>query len=407
MTNIVDCKKDFPIFKQNYEGNALVYLDSAATSQKPHSVIDSQVEYYSRYNANVSRGSNFLADLATQKFDQARNTIAKFINAKPNELIFTKNSTEALNMIAFGWGLQNLSASDVILTTIEEHNSSVLPFRNVATLTNAKVEYIDILYDGTLVPEWEKKITQNVKLIVLTHISNVLGTILPIKELVKKAHEVGAVVVVDGSQAVSHIPVDMLDLACDFYVFSGHKMLGPTGIGVLYGKASCLENMSPMFLGGGTVKDVDDTSYELRPIPERFEAGTPNIAGAIGLGVAVDYINALGISNIQKHDQMLCTYAFEKLSAIADIKILGTTNVSKRSSLLSFYVDNVHSHDISSILSTHGVVVRSGLHCAMQLYKKLDVPSSTRISFHVYNTKEDIDVFINALKKALEILQKK
>ncbi len=400
-------KNDFPIFKQKFNGRNLVYLDSAATSQKPKQVINAIVDYYEKYNANVSRSSHFLAEVSDKKYEDARVTVARFIGARPEELIFTKNATESLNLIAFSWGRANLSEGDVILTTIESHNSGILPWEVVAKEKGAKIKFLEVTEEGELVDGWEKLFTKDVKVLVTTHVSNVFGNILPVTEMCELAKKVGAISVVDGSQAVSKLIVNVKNIGCDFYAFSGHKMLGPLGIGVLWGSKQILKDMLPVSYGGGIVKDATIDVSDLKDVPYRFESGTPNIAGAVGLAVAVSYLDEIGTHNIRIHDFDLLSYGLENLNSIKGLKILGTLDPQKKSGLISFSIDKIHSHDIASVLSTEGICVRSGLHCAMNLFKNLNLPSATRASFHIYNDKSDVDALIEGLNKAIRLLSTK
>lgn len=409
-------KSDFPLLQKTFDGKKLVYLDSAATSQKPNQVIDAISEFYRNSNANVGRSSHFLADAATNEYEDARKAVADFIGAATNEVIFTKNATESLNMVAFGWGMQNISENDIILTTISEHNSSILPWQIVAKEKGAKIKYLEVDENGVLLHGWEKafdstKTEENkgsnekkVKAVVLTHVSNVLGSITPIKKITTFAKEVGAVTIIDGSQAVGHINVDVRQLGCDFYAFSGHKMLGPTGIGVLWGTSEVLNQMSPISFGGGMVETSAVESFDLKEIPYCFESGTPNIAGAVGLKAAINYLNTIGIHNIEDYDNSLMKYTFNKLNEIPNLKILGTQDTQIRTGLVSFIIKDIHSHDISAVLSSKGIAVRSGMQCSMNLYEKLKIKTSTRASFHIYNTKEDIDALVEGIEQAIKVL---
>lgn len=399
-------KNDFPILKQKVNGRSIVYLDSSATTQKPKQVIDAIVNYYETSNANVGRSSHFLAEAAENKYEEARAKVAKFIGARPEELIFTKNATDSLNLVALSWGRTNLKEGDVILTTIEGHNSNILPWEAMAKEKGATVKFLECDGNGELMPGWEKQFTKDVKVLVTSHVSNVLGNILPVTQLCEQAKQVGAVSVIDGSQAVSKLIINVKNIGCDFYAFAGHKMLGPMGIGVLWGSKQILKDMVPVVYGGGMVKDATLETEDLKDSPERFEAGTPNVAGAVGLAAAVDYLDDIGTHNIRIHEFDLIEYTLNELKKIEGLQILGTPDPQKRSGMVSFIIDGIHSHDISTILSTEGIAVRSGLHCAMNLYKKLDLPSATRVSFHIYNDKSDIDALIAGLNKALSLLRK-
>lgn len=398
-------KQDFPIFSHLTDGKELIYLDNAATTQKPKCVLDSMVDFYSNYNANVARSSHFLANKATEMYEASRKSVAHFLGAEPNEIVFTKNATESLNIVALSWGMSNIQQGDVILTTSAEHNSSLLPWKAIAKEKGAEIKCFYMDRSGHIRGDWESEFDGKVKAVVIAHVSNVLGVINPIKDICRRAHEVGAVVIVDGSQAVSYKDVNVKSLGCDFYAFSGHKMLGPMGIGVLWGKKELLDTMVPISFGGGMVKEASVSTTALKDVPERFEAGTPNVAGAVGLASAVGYISKIGMFNIEDYIEKLVNYAYYKLSNIADLRILGPALKEERSGLISFYIENIHSHDIAAILSNEGIAVRSGLHCSMSLYKDLEIPSTTRASFYIYNTEADIDALVNGVRKAVKILK--
>lgn len=406
MLNTAELKKDFPIFIEKYNGKDIIYLDNAATSQKPNQVIEAIVSYYKTSNANVGRSSHFLADNATEAFEGARKKVAAFINAHTEEVVFTKNSTESLNMVAYTWGVQNLVEGDVILTLISEHNSSFLPWKVVAKQTGAKLKFLEINEKGEVTTNLKEAINSEVKVVVLSHGSNVLGNIIDIKEISKLAHAVGAVVAVDGSQVISSMPVNVKSLDCDFYAFSGHKMLGPTGIGILWGRKEILETLSPMYFGGGNILKPDIDNASLKEIPYRFEAGTQNIAGAVGLGAAIDYLTKIGMENVHQHMQELSNYAYEKLSEIEGITLYGPQKNVARLGLVSFSIDGIHSHDVAAVLSGEGIAVRAGTHCAMKLFEELELPASVRASFQIYNSKDDADSLIVGIKKAIQILGK-
>ena len=399
-------KRDFPILNREINGKRLVYLDNAATSQKPVQVINAIRDYYENHNANVHRGVHTLGDEATSLYEKSREAAAKFIGAgKTEEVIFTKNSTDSLNMVAYGWGQKNINRGDKIIILISEHNSSFLPWQRLAQQKGAEIVPLCPDEQGRIDAEKVSQIIdERVRAVVLAHASNVLGTIFPIKEISKIAHEVGAVVVVDGAQAAPHIKVNVQSLGCDFYAFSGHKVLGPMGIGVLWGKYNLLENLEPFELGGGTVLSVSLESRELINIPERFEAGTPNVADAVGLMAALEYINDLGIENIRQHEIKLNTYTLKKLSEIPGLDILGSLNPEDRTGLVSFTIKNIHPHDLASILNSEGVAVRSGMHCAMLLHNKLELSSSTRASYYLYNDENDIDILVKGIYKAVKLL---
>lgn len=409
MLDTVKLKRDFPILSRKIGGKELVYLDNAATTQKPKTVVNAITDYYFNHNANVHRGVHTLGDESTQLYASARKRVADFIHARePAEIVFTSNTTQALNMVAFGWGMHNLKANDVILTSASEHNSNLLPWRLVAKNTGAIIKLVKLDPNGVLnLKDLEQKLVEeatHVKVIVLAHASNVLGTIFPIKKICALAKKHNVIVVVDGAQAIPHLPVNVQSLGCDFYAFSGHKMLGPMGIGVLWAKKNLLDCIAPVQLGGGTVLDVDASSYDLAEIPERFEAGTPNVADAVGLAAALDYLDTIGMENIRAHEIELSTYALKQLLQIRGIIIIGPPDAESRTGLISFVVDKVHAHDIASILNSEGVAVRSGMHCAMQLHKDLGIPASVRASYYLYNSLEDIDKLVAGIKKAVRLL---
>lgn len=404
--NATDIKKDFPILQRVINNQPLVYLDNAATSQKPQAVIDALVDYYTNHNANVHRGLHTLSEEATQLYEDAREAVAHFINANlPAEIAFTKGTTESLNRVAMQWGMSNLKKGDVILTTDAEHHSNLIPWQIVAKKTGATLEFLTVNENGELdMAQAKSKITTNVKLVALTHASNMLGTIFPVKGIAKLAHEVGALVCVDGAQAIPHLLVDVQSLGVDFYAFSGHKMLAPTGIGVLWVRREILEKLTPYEYGGGMIDVVDYQTATYAEAPEKFEAGTPNIAGAIGLMAAIKYLQTIGVENIRAHEIALNTYALKKLGELPEVKIYGPKEADHRTGLVSFTVGKIHAHDVASVLNSVGVAVRSGHHCTMPLHKKLSIPASTRASYYLYNTIEDIDQLVLGIKKALEIL---
>lgn len=400
-----DIKKDFPILSREIGGEKLVYLDNGATTQKPNMVIDSIVDFYKNHNANVHRGIHTLSEEATDLYESARKVVANFINAKPEEIIFTKGSTESLNRVASTWCITNLKKGDVMLTTIAEHHSNIVTWQQVAKRTGAKLDFIRVTEGGELdISDLKEKMNDKVKFIAISHASNVLGTIFPVREVCKIAEKYNCVVSVDGAQGVPHLPTNVKSLGCDFYSFSGHKMLGPTGIGVLWIKEDILKNLSPYEFGGGMINKVDSIDATWAEIPERFEAGTPNICGAIGLASAINYLNNLGMDDVRKHEIEITKYALEEMERIDGLKILGPMDVDKRTGLISFTVGNLHGHDIAAVLNTKGIAVRSGHHCTMPLHKKMGIPASVRASFYVYNTKEDIDKLVNGIKYAIKIL---
>jgi cysteine desulfurase/selenocysteine lyase len=404
--NTEETKKDFPIFKRKIGVNDLVYLDNAATTQKPTQVLDAITDFYSNHNANVHRGIHTLSEEASEMYSNARATVARFIHAvHPEEIIFTKGATESLNMVAFSWGLENLKKGDKILLTDFEHHSNLVPWQIISQRTGAELKFISTGIDGVLsIASVKAELTPDVKLVCIAHASNVLGTIVDIKEISKIAHANGALVCVDGAQAVPHIPVNIQSLGCDFYAFSGHKMLGPMGIGVLYIKKELMEKLMPYQFGGGMISEVSLTKSEWAISPEKFEAGTPNVAGAVGLASAIDYLSSIGMEKIREHEIKLNEYALEKIRGIEGIEILGPTNPSERTGLVSFYSPIIHAHDIASVLNSMGVAVRSGHHCAMPLHKELNIPATVRASYYIYNDTSDIDKLIEGVEKALKML---
>ena len=404
--DIEKIRKDFPILGRKIGLNDLVYLDNTATTQKPLQVIDAIKDYYMEHNANVHRGIHTLSEEASEMYDNARKTVAHFINAVyPEEIIFTRGTTESLNTAAFSWGVPNLKKGDKILLTNFEHHSNLIPWQIVAKSTGAELKFVKTDEHGDVdMTEFKSALTPNVKLVCIAHASNVLGTVTDIKEISKMAHAVGALICVDGAQAVPHMPVNVQSLGCDFYAFSGHKMLGPMGIGVLYVKKSLMGQMVPSQFGGGMIKEVSLTDASWAEAPEKFEAGTPDAAGAIGLAAAIEYLSAIGMDKVREHEIKLSKYMVEKLTAIEGIKILGPLDPEKRTGLVSFYSEKVHAHDIASVLNSSGIAVRSGHHCAMPLHKELGLPATVRASYYIYNDFSDIDKLAEGVKKALKML---
>jgi len=400
-------KKDFPILKREVNGKLIVYLDSGATSQKPESVLRAEREYYEKHNANVHRGAHTLGDEATQMYQESREKVAKFIGGRSEEIIFVRNTTEAINLVAYAWGLDNLHMGDVIVTTVMEHHANMVPWQEVARRTGARVEVVGLTEDGQVdMDDYAKKLKLKPKMVAVVHVSNALGTINPVAEMTKMAHKVGAVVLVDGAQSVPHMKVEMNKIGCDFYAFSGHKMLGPMGIGVLWGRQAILERMSPFLTGGGMIGEVTTTSSTWAEVPEKFEAGTPNVAGAVGLASAIEYLEKLGIDSVREHDQSIVEYTLAELCKVRNLVILGTKNAELRSGSVSFEYQGVHAHDVATVLDTEGVAVRSGHHCTMPLHNRLGVAASIRASFNVYTTKEDIDALVRVLAKVKEVFNK-
>ena len=400
----MDLKKDFLILNER----SITYLDSGATTQKPVQVINAIDEYYKTTNANVHRGAYSLSVEATAKYEAAREKVARFINSPSAEqVIFSKNATESLNLIAYSYGMEKLKKDDEIVLSIMEHHSNLVPWQKVAKTTGAKLNYMYINDEFEISDEEiENKITDRTKIVGITHVSNVLGTINNIKKIIKQAHKKGAIVIVDASQSIPHMKIDVQDLDCDFLVFSGHKMLAPLGIGVLYGKKQLLNEMTPFLMGGDMIEYVYEQETTFAPLPNKFEAGTQNIEGVIGLAAAIDYIENIGYEKIAQIEDEVVSYAREELSKLDFLELYLTPNKQNHSSVISFNIKGVHPHDVASILDTYGVCVRSGNHCAQPLMRYLGIDSTCRASFYLYNTKEDVDKLVEALKKAYEMFKK-
>ena len=393
-------RQDFPILNDRH--NPVVYLDNAATTQKPRSVIDAMQDYYTAQNANPLRGLYSLSVKATEAYEQARCTVADFINAKEScEIIFTRNATESLNLIAYTYGMENIHSGDEIVISIMEHHSNILPWQMVAKAKNAVLKYMYTDTEGNISDkEILTKITEKTKIVSVTQISNVLGVKTPLEKIIARAHSVGAVVIVDGAQGAPHLKTDVQQLECDFYIFSGHKMLAPMGIGVLYGKKNLLEKIPPFLRGGEMIDIVTEQDATFAPLPEKFEAGTPNVSGAVGLKTAIDYLNNIGFDKIEEQEQQLMQIAHTELSKIPHVTIYGPKNPAKRYGVLSFNIEGVHPHDVSSLVDYHGnIALRAGHHCAQPLLKFLNTSSTNRISFYFYNNEEDIYKFIEQIKQ--------
>ena len=397
-------KKDFPIF----ENRDISYLDSGATSQKPQYVINAIEEFYKKFNANPHRGAYSLSLEATEQYENTREKIAKFINARnKEEIIFSKNASESLNLIAYSYGLSNLKQNDEVVLSIMEHHSNLVPWQFVTKQTNSILKYMYINNEFELSKEEiESKITDKTKVVGITHISNVLGTINNVKEIIKYAHKKGVIVIVDASQSIPHTKVDVQDLDADFLVFSGHKMFAPLGIGVLYGKKELLNKMPPFLMGGDMIEYVYEQNTTYAPLPNKFEAGTQNVEGVVGLGAAIDYIESIGYETINKVEQEVTEYAVNELSKLNFIEMYVTPNKQNHSSVVSFNVRGVHPHDVASILDVNGVCIRSGNHCAQPLLRYMGMDSTCRASFSIYNTKEDVDKLIDALNKTYKMFEK-
>ena len=402
--NSYNIKEDFPILKNS----KISYLDSAATTQKPKQVMDAIKRYYENSNANPHRGAYKLSIEATRVYDEAREKVAQFINSESSkQIVFTRNATESLNLVAYSYGLSNLEKNDKIVLSIMEHHSNLVPWQYVSKKTGAKLEYMYVNENGELTDnEIESKITKGVKIVGITQVSNVLGTINQVEKIIKKAHEIGAIVVLDASQSVPHMKVDVQDLDDDFVAFSGHKMLATLGIGVLYGKKELLEKMSPFLFGGDMIEYVYEQDTVFAEIPTKFEAGTQNVESAIGLSTAIDYLNKIGMKNVENIEKELLDYALEKMSNLDFVTIYGPKEVQKRASVISFNIKGIHPHDVASVLDSNNVCVRSGNHCAQPLLRYMGIDSTCRVSFYVYNTKEDIDKLIEALYKTRDMFSK-
>lgn len=401
--DVARIRQDFPILHQEMNGHPLVYLDNAATTQKPRQVIQALVEYYEGYNANVHRGIHTLAERATEAYEEARAKIARFIGSpSPDQVVFTRNGTEALNMIAYGWLRRRLRPGDVIVTSGMEHHSNLLPWQQAAQATGAQIKYIELLPDGTLNQEhYDQLLAEgNVRFVAFSGASNVLGTLNPVKEMVAKAHQVGAKVAVDAVQVVPHMPVNVVDWDADWIAVAGHKMLAPTGTGFLWGKMELLEEMEPTYFGGSMISEAHLTGAKWAEPPAKFEAGTPNIADFIAFGAAVDYLSELGMENVYAHEKALTEYAWDRLSEIEGIRLFGPRQ--PRAGLISFDVAGIHPHDLSAVLNADGVAIRVGHHCAQPLMEILDVPATNRASFYIYNTQAEIDRLVESLLHAKE-----
>ena len=402
MIDVEKIRKDFPILDQIVNDEPLVYLDNAATTQKPKAVLEAVNRYYQEDNANVHRGVHTLAERATASYEAARETVRRFINASSTkEVLFTRGTTTGLNWIG-RFAEEILEEGDEVLVSIMEHHSNILPWQEACRKTGAKLVYAYLKDGGLDLEDFREKLTDRTKFVSITHASNVLGVINPIQELAQLAHEKGAIMVVDGAQSVPHMKIDVQKLDADFFVFSGHKMAGPTGIGVLYGNEHYLNQMSPVEFGGEMIDFVYEQSATWKELPWKFEAGTPNMAGAIGLAAAIDYLEAIGMDAIEHHEQDLIAYVFPKLQAIEGLKIYGSQDLAKRSGVISFNLGNLHPHDLATALDYEGVAVRAGHHCAQPLIQYLEVPATARASFYLYNTKEDCDKLVEALIKTKE-----
>ena len=396
-------REDFPILHQEVNGKPLVYLDNAATSQKPESVIDSIEKYYRGYNSNIHRGVHTLSENATEAYESARIKVRDFIHANSTkEIVFVRGATEAINLVAQSFGRNTLGSEDEIIITELEHHANIVPWQLLSQQTGAKLKYVPINDSGELVEsEYKKLLNEKTRIVAVGHISNALGTINPIENMINLAHEYGAKVLIDGAQATSHTSVDVKKLDCDFYVFSGHKQFGPTGIGVLYGKEDLLEKMPPYQGGGDMIKMVTMKETQYNELPHKFEAGTPNISGVIGLGAAIDYVNKIGLENIGNHEKQLLDYANQMASEITELKFVGTAK--NKTSILSFTLDGIHPHDVGTILNNDGIAIRTGHHCAMPVMEYFQIPATSRASFSFYNTHAEVDVLIEGINKCSKV----
>lgn len=399
-------RKDFPIFQKRKK--PFVYLDNAATTQKPKIVIQKTKDFYEKYNANIHRGIYSLAEEATQLYEEVREKVAHFIKARfKEEIIFTKNATEAINLVAFSWGEKFVKKGDKILLTQMEHHANILPWQRLAKRKKAKLEFVKITKKGKLdLKDLRKKLTSKTKILALAHVSNVLGTINPVSKITKWAHQKKAIVLVDGAQSVPHLKINVQNLGCDFLVFSGHKMLASTGVGVLYGRKEILEKMPPFLLGGEMIKEVTFKKVIFNDLPYKFEAGTPPIAQVVGLGAAIDYLEKIGLENIEKHERHLTRYALRALNKLPQIKIYGPLSYKERVGVISFTLFPIHHHDIASILDNKGICIRAGYHCAQPLHCVFNISGTVRASFYFYNSLEDTDKLVEALKEVIYIFRK-
>ena len=404
-TNLSSCKKDFPIFERKVRGgNSLIYLDSGATSQKPNSVIEAESNFYRTVNAAVHRGAHLLAEEASEAYESAREKVAAFIGAISNEVIFTKSATESLNIIAYSFGNPdsriNIKAGDQIVVTEMEHHANLIPWQQLAKRTGAELRWLSVTADGRIdLTNLDQVITKKTKIVAITHQSNVLGSILPVETIVKASHAVGALVVLDACQSAPHFALDVKKLDIDFLAFSGHKTLGPTGIGVLWGKYDLLEKLEPSLFGGSMVDSVTMESATWAATPRKFEAGVPNMAQAVGLSAAIDYLNKIGMHNIAQHEQDLTSYLLKGIISISGVKVIGPVDMKDRGGVVSFTVDGVHPHDVGQVLDQYGIAVRTGHHCAWPLMRKLNLVGTTRASLYLYNSKSDVDSLLESIEK--------
>ena len=405
MKSVAEAYKDFPILQRTHNGHPLVYLDSGATTQVPNAVIDALEKHLKNHNGNPHRGAHVLAVEASEAYETARDTVQRFINAKSREeIVLTRNTTESLNLIAFSYGMNNVKKGDKIVITIAEHHANLVTWQRVAQVTGATLEYMYLDESGHIKDGEMDKIDEHTKIVAFAHVSNVLGMEFPVAELIKRAHDVGAVVVLDGAQSTPHKKIDVQALDCDFFVFSGHKMCASQGIGVMYGKRHLLEDMPPFLLGGDMIEYVQEQFTSYNEVPYKFEAGTPNAHGAVTLKAAIEYLEQFGMDNIEKYEHELVAYVLPKLTAIPHVHVLGSEKPEEKHGVISFVVDDVHPHDVATIMDSYGVCLRSGHHCAQPLMKYLGQNATCRASFYLYNTKEDVDRWIAALKKVRTVM---
>jgi cysteine desulfurase/selenocysteine lyase len=403
--DVTRVRKDFPILQSSMRGRPLVYLDTASSAQKPRCVMDAIVELYSRHYANIHRGLYELSEISTRLYDDARKKVQGLLGAgESREIVFTRNATEAINLVAASWGRSHVGSGDEVLITALEHHADLIPWQQLCLEREARLVVAPVDDSGALIlEEYERRLSPRTKLVATTHVSNALGSVTPLREMVRLAHDAGALVLVDGAQAAPRFPVDVRELGCDFYAFSGHKLYGPTGIGVLWARREILDAMPPYQTGGGMILSVSFEETIFAPIPERFEAGTPDIAGAIGLGAAIDYVNELGLENVERHEAELLALATELLLEIPEVRIIGTTR--EKTGVISFVVDGVHPHDVGTILDQEGVAVRAGHHCAQPLMNRFSVPATVRASLGLYNDREDLVRLSDGIRRVVEMFR--
>ncbi len=409
LLNVKKIRKDFPILKRQLDsGKPLIYLDNAATTQKPLAVINAIHDYYMNYNSNIHRAVHQLAEEATAAYESTRQKVAKFINARStDEIVFTRNTTEAINLVAYAWGRANIGKGDKIVITEIEHHSNIVPWQILTQEKGAKLEYIGVDDSGYLkMDQYQKHLdSKKVKLVSVSQMSNVLGTITPVNDIIKMSHERGIPVLIDGAQSVPHMPVDVQKMDCDFLAFSAHKMLGPTGVGILYVKREILENMPPFIGGGDMIKEVHKYETRYNDLPYKFEGGTPNIADVIGFAAAIDYLNNIGMDRVRDHEIDITRYALDRIGGVKGVTIYGPPNPMDRGGVVSFNIGDIHPHDLATIMNDHGIAIRSGHHCAQVLMERLDVAATSRASFYIYNTKEEVDALIGALDEARRLFK--